>query len=48
MRPIRALEGHGDGAVFDVRSYEDGIISAGEDCAVGLWGFDEESDEDGM
>lgn len=45
VRPLRTLEGHGDGAVFDVRWYKDGILSAGEDGTVGLWTFDDDHDE---
>jgi COMPASS component SWD3 len=41
VRPMRTLEGHGEGAVFDVR-WCDGIVSAGEDGMVGVWGFDED------
>jgi COMPASS component SWD3 len=43
VRPVRTLEGHGEGAVFDVR-WDDGIVSAGEDGMVGVWGFDEEDE----
>jgi hypothetical protein len=45
VRPLRALEGHGDGAVFDVKWYEDGILSAGEDGTVGMWGFEEDGQD---
>lgn len=44
VRPLRTLEGHGDGAVFGVRWYQGGILSAGEDGAVGMWGFEEEDE----
>ncbi|WVQ98866.1 hypothetical protein IAU59_005997 [Kwoniella sp. CBS 9459] len=40
VRPLKVLEGHGDGAVFDV-AWKDGtdkMISAGEDGIVGIWG----------
>jgi len=40
VKPINTLEGHGEGAVFDVDWYSDGIVSAGEDGRVGVWGFD--------
>lgn len=43
---MRTLEGHGDGAVFDVKWYEGGILSAGEDGSVGMWVFDEDQDQD--
>ena len=43
VRPVRTLEGHGEGAVFDVR-WDDGIVSAGEDGMVGIWGFDEDDE----
>lgn len=42
VRPLKALAGHGRGAVFDVRAHVGTLLSAGEDCAVGVWG-----DEDG-
>ena len=45
VRPVRTLEGHGDGAVFDVKWFEGGILSAGEDGNVGMWGFDREPDD---
>lgn len=45
VRPLRTLEGHEEGAVFDVRWYEDGILSAGEDGTVGIWAFDEQEQE---
>lgn len=37
VRPTKVLEGHGDGAVFDVRWRDGEIISAGEDGVVGVW-----------
>ncbi|OCF36464.1 WD-repeat protein [Kwoniella heveanensis BCC8398] len=40
VRPLKVLEGHGEGAVFDV-AWKDGtdkMISAGEDGIVGVWG----------
>jgi hypothetical protein len=45
VKPIRTLEGHGDGAVFDVRGTSDGIVSAGEDGKVGVWGYEEERED---
>lgn len=42
VKPLKVLEGHGEGAVFDVRWCEEGIVSAGEDGCVGLWGFGED------
>lgn len=47
VKPLKVLEGHGDGAVFDVRwcSANEGLISAGEDGAVGLWEVDEDEEE---
>ena len=44
VRPLRSLEGHADGAVFDVRWAGQGMVSAGEDGAVGVWGVGEDSD----
>lgn len=41
VKPIKTLEGHGEGAVFDVK-WDDGIVSGGEDGMVGVWGFDED------
>jgi hypothetical protein len=38
VRPLRALAGHGAGAVFDVRARGDALLSTGEDGAVGVWG----------
>ncbi|WVQ78545.1 hypothetical protein IAT38_000631 [Cryptococcus sp. DSM 104549] len=40
VRPLKALEGHGEGAVFDVKWKEGRMISAGEDGAVGVWGVE--------
>jgi COMPASS component SWD3 len=35
LKPLKVLEGHGDGAVFDVRWCPgEGLLSAGEDGAV--------------
>jgi COMPASS component SWD3 len=46
IRPQKALEGHGDGAVFEVKWASEGIlISAGEDGYVGIWGTNKEEDE---
>jgi COMPASS component SWD3 len=39
------LEGHGDGAVFDVKWTEEGVVSAGEDGKVGVWAFEEDEGE---
>jgi hypothetical protein len=44
--PVRVLEGHKGGAVFDVRRCGGEMISAGEDGAVGVWSVDEEDGED--
>ncbi|KAK8869645.1 hypothetical protein IAR55_000213 [Kwoniella newhampshirensis] len=42
VRPSRILEGHGEGAVFDV-VWKDGVmITAGEDGRVGVWSDDSE------
>lgn len=38
VRPLKALAGHGAGAVFDVRARGDTLLSAGGDGAVGVWG----------
>ncbi|WRT67301.1 uncharacterized protein IL334_004269 [Kwoniella shivajii] len=38
VNPIRVLEGHRDGAVFDVKWRNGKLISAGEDGLVGIWG----------
>ena len=46
VRSLSVLEGHGDGAVFDVKWSQGGIISAGEDGAVGVWGVDEDEDQE--
>lgn len=37
VRPVKVLSGHGEGAVFDVRWRDGGIVSAGEDGVVGVW-----------
>ncbi|WVQ71746.1 hypothetical protein IAR50_001287 [Cryptococcus sp. DSM 104548] len=37
VRPSKALIGHGDGAVFDVKWKDGKMISAGEDGTVGVW-----------
>ncbi|KAK4687478.1 hypothetical protein P7C73_g2644, partial [Tremellales sp. Uapishka_1] len=37
VRPSESLEGHMEGAVFDVKWSRRGMISAGEDGNVGLW-----------
>lgn len=42
---MRTLEGHGDGAVFEVKWFEGGILSAGEDGSVGMWGFDDKDQD---
>jgi COMPASS component SWD3 len=44
VKPIRTLEGHGEGAVFDVVWTEEGVFSAGEDGMVGVWGYDPEDE----
>lgn len=44
IKPIKALEGHGEGAVFDVVWSEEGVFSAGEDGMVGVWDYDEDAD----
>lgn len=46
IRPLSLLAGHGDGAVFDVKLRGEGMISAGEDGSVSVWGIDNE-DQDG-
>jgi COMPASS component SWD3 len=47
VKPLKVLAGHGDGAVFDVRWCPgEGLLSAGEDGAVGLWEVDSESGEE--
>lgn len=38
VRPIKVLEGHEEGAVFDVKWRDGTMVSAGEDGAVGIWG----------
>ncbi|WWD16094.1 hypothetical protein CI109_100519 [Kwoniella shandongensis] len=40
VRPSKILEGHGEGAVFDVTWKEGTMLSAGEDGMVGIWGVD--------
>ena len=45
VRPLAMLEGHGEGAVFDVRSSHNGLISAGEDGAVAVWDIELEDDD---
>jgi len=45
VRPLRTLEGHGDGAVFDVKWTEEGVVSAGEDGKVGVWAFEDDEGE---
>jgi COMPASS component SWD3 len=40
------LEAHGSGAVFDVRWCAGGMVSAGEDGAVGVWDVDEEENNE--
>ncbi len=42
IRPSFVLEGHGEGAVFDVKWFDGGMASAGEDGAVGVWGVEDE------
>lgn len=37
VRPLHVLEGHGEGAVFDVRWRAGMMVSAGEDGCVGVW-----------
>jgi COMPASS component SWD3 len=46
VRPLRVLEAHGSGAVFDVRWCAGGMVSAGEDGAVGVWDVDEEENNE--
>lgn len=46
VKPMSVLEGHGDGAVFDVRWRGGEIVSAGEDAIVGIWNATEEDGED--
>jgi len=48
VRPLSVLEGHGDGAVFDVKWAGRLMVSAGEDGKVGVWGFDEDDEEDAI
>ncbi|WWC89739.1 uncharacterized protein L201_004664 [Kwoniella dendrophila CBS 6074] len=38
VKPLKVLEGHEDGAVFDVIWKNDRMLSAGEDGLVGIWG----------
>ncbi len=42
VKPVQILEGHGHGAVFDVRWKAGEILSAGEDGIVGVWHTAEE------
>jgi hypothetical protein len=42
VRPLHVLEGHGEGAVFDVRWRAGMMISAGEDGRVGVWDGEED------
>jgi hypothetical protein len=37
VRPLKVLEGHGDGAVFDVRWRNGDLLSSGEDGSVTVW-----------
>lgn len=46
VRPLSVLEGHGEGAVFDVKWTGEGLISAGEDGKVGVWGIVDDQDEE--
>ena len=43
VKPTKVLEGHGQGAVFDVKWFVDGLVSGGEDSAVAVWenGYEE-------
>lgn len=45
VRPLKVLEGHGDGAVFDVRWRDGDLISSGEDGSVIVWTTSEEEEE---
>jgi len=46
VRPIKTLEGHGDGAVYDVRWKGGIMISGGEDGNVAVWQIGEEDVEE--
>ena len=37
VKPVKILQGHGYGAVFDVRWRDGEVVSAGEDGMVGIW-----------
>ncbi|ORY24960.1 WD40-repeat-containing domain protein [Naematelia encephala] len=37
VKPLKVLEGHGEGAVFDVKWTGEVMVSAGEDRRVGVW-----------
>jgi hypothetical protein len=44
VNPVKTLQGHGKGAVFDAKWNAGGdVITAGEDGAVGIWTTEEES-----
>lgn len=45
VRPLKALEGHADGAVFDVQWTGGVMISGGEDGCVGIWEVRSDFDE---
>ena len=37
VKPLKLLEGHGSGAVFEVKSFDGQLMSAGEDGSVVIW-----------
>lgn len=45
VRPLKVLEGHGDGAVFDIRWKEGEVMSSGEDGSVIVWAANEAEQE---